>query len=153
MYVNLYSTTDDPRKVNKALSLVAANIPCKPAEPCALISPRVLLDFSSTYFAANYVYISAFDCYYFCEPILQTGRELRLECKLDPLMSFTLDDIEIMCIRSESAGVNYIPDSKLPVDPSRCTLDGQLFRVQPFVPATASEGARYLLTINGGEFL
>lgn len=150
MYINLYSTSDDPRTANKQLSTIASNIPCKPAEPCSLIAPQILLDYSSTYLAANYVYLSDFDCFYFAVPTLETGREMRLVCKLDPLMSFTLDDVEIMCIRSESAGVNFVPDDKLPIDPSRCFVEGILFPSQPL--SGGSMGLDYLLTVNGGNY-
>lgn len=148
MYVNLYSTADDPRTVNKQLTAIASNISCKPAEPCSLITPQILLDYSSTYLMSNYIYISDFDCYYFAVPTLETGREMRLACKLDPLMSYNLDDIEILAIRSESAGVNYASDSKLPIDPSRCWVEGVLFPQQPF--DTTTNGLDYLLTVNGG---
>ena len=151
MYVNLYSTTDDPRTADKQLQTIATNIPCKPAEPCALLTPRILLDNASNYLSANYAYISDFDCYYFVELTLQTGRELRLDCKLDPLMSFTLDDIELMAVRSEAAGVNYVPDSKLPLNPAACFLRGTLFPLQPFNTPAGGFGWDYLLTVNGGE--
>lgn len=153
MIINLYTTANDPRDATKSLDTIASNILCKPAEPCTMIEPRVILNYSAAYAPTNYIYISDFDGYYFAEKTLLTGGELLLTCKLDPLMTFELSDIEAMIIRSESAGVNYIPDSKLPVDPSRCTLDGKLFPLQPFVPATSSEGLQYLLTINGGATL
>lgn len=152
MTINLYSTADDPRKVTKTLTTIASDVVCKPAEPCSMLEPRILLNYSAAYNGTNYIYISDFDSYYFAEKTLVTGGELLLTCKLDPLMSFDLSDIEIMCIRSESAGTNYVPDSKLPIDPSRCYIYGKLFPEQPFT-TNINTGYDYLLTVNGGEIV
>lgn len=150
MTINLYSTSDDPRKVTKTLTTIASGISCKPSDPCSLIAPRLLLDYSSTYAGTNYIYITDFQRYYFAELTLITGRELQLSCKLDPLMSFDLTDIEVLAVRSESAGVNFVPDSKLPIDPSRCFVQGILFPDQPL--SGGSSGLDYLLTVNGGNY-
>ena len=151
MIATLYSTANDPRDAHKELATIASNILCKPSEPCTMIDPRVILNYSATYNATNYIYISDFDAYYFAELTLLTGGELLLTCKLDPLMTFELSEIEIMCIRSESSGVNYVPDSKLPIDPNNCYLDGKLFPQQPFNENLY--GYDYLITVNGGEIL
>ena len=148
MTINIYSTSDDPRKVGKTLTTIASSVTCKPSEPCTILEPRVILNYSSTYTAANYIYISDFDAYYFAEKTLLTGGELLLTCKLDPLQSFSLDNIEVMVIRSESVGVNYATDGKLPIDPSRCWIEGKLFPQQPF--DTTVTGLDYLITVNGG---
>lgn len=147
MLATLYSTAADPREANKQLTPIASNIPCKPSEPCTMIEPRVILNYSSAYNALNYIYLSDFDAYYFAEKTLLPGGELLLTCKLDPLMTFELDDIAIMCIRSESAGTNFAPDTKLPVDPNKCFLTGVLFPQQPM---RTLEADNYLLTVNGG---
>ena len=148
MLATLYSTAADPREATKDLTTIASNITCKPSEPCTMIDPRIILNYSAAYNALNYIYISDFDAYYFAEKTLLPGGELLLTCKLDPLMSFEISEIEAMIIRSESAGVNHIPDSKLPVDPSRCWIEGTLFPQQPF--DTTVSGLDYLLTVNGG---
>lgn len=151
MTINLYSISEDPRVANKEPTLIASSVVCKPAEPCSMLTPVILLDFSSTYLGANYIYLSEFDCYYFCELVLRTGKELQLNCKLDVYYSFDLSNVPATVIRSESAGVNYTPDNKLPVDPSRCWLDGILFPNQPL--SETGEADNYLLTVNGGDYI
>lgn len=152
MTINLYSCSDDNRVANKTLTTITSSVTCKPSEPCSLISPVLLLDYSATYLAANYIYISDFDAYYFAQPVLRTGKVLQLNCKLDVYNSFDLSDVPATVVRSEQAGVNFVPDNKLPVDPSRCWLEGILFPQQP-LQSQLTETDNYLLTVNGGEFI
>lgn len=155
MTITLMSTADDPRKVNKTTSTIAADITCKPAAPFSLLAPSILINYSDAYLACNYVFIPELSRYYFAELSLQTGKELLVSCKIDVLNSFNLDNIKIMCVRSQSAGVNYVPDAKLPVDPNRTFVQGVLFPAQPIASKTLPENTltslRYLVIINGGD--
>lgn len=152
MTITLMQTADDPRKIGKTTQTIAADVACKPSEPFTLLQPRILIDYASAYMACNYVYIPEFSRYYFAELTLISGRELLLTCKIDVLNSFDLSDVEIMCVRSESAGINLAPDSKLPVDPSRSYVQGVLFPDQPMMQTTVETYAtnQYLLITNGG---
>lgn len=154
MTITLMTTADDPRKVSKTTFTIAADITCKPAAPFSLLAPRILIDYDTTYLACNYVYIPELSRYYFAELSLQTGKELLVSCKIDVLNSFNLSGVKLMCVRSQSAGVNYTPDSKLPVDPNKTYVQGLLFPKQPIVYKTIPEdplfSLRYLVIINGG---
>lgn len=145
MTINLYSTADDPRKVTKTLTAIATDISCKPAENFNLIAPRVLLDYSSTYAGTNYIYISDFDRYYFAELTLVTGKELMLVCQLDPLMSFDISNIDVLAVRSESAGINYVVDSQLPINPNSVIYVGKDLGASPI-----TNTKQILLITNGG---
>ena len=148
MTINLYSTSDDPRKVSKTLTPIATDISCKPAENFNLISPRILLDYSSTYAGTNYIYISDFDRYYFAELSLVTGKELMLLCQIDTLMSFDLSNLEVVAIRSESAGVNYVTDPQLPIDPCRIKIHGDPLSADPLGVYDDTQ-KHYILITNG----
>lgn len=149
MTINLYSTADDPRKVSKTLTTIASSVVCKPAEPCSMLEPRILLNYSASYNGANYIYISDFDSYYFAEKTLVTGGELLLTCKLDPLMSFGLSNIDVTVVRSEIAGVNYVKDSQLPIDPNRFTTYGEPFSGD-IIDLNDSDTHHYILVLNQG---
>lgn len=151
MTITLYQTTDDPRKYRKSLTTIAAGITCKPSEPFSVLAPNILVNYVPEYASVNYAYIPELQRYYFCELTLQTGRELLLNCNVDVLMSYDLDNIDVMCVRSESAGINYYPDKQLPVDPARCFVEGILFPQQPL----NDDGGLllredYIITVNGG---
>ena len=152
MTITLMQTADDPRKIGKTTQTIAADVACKPSEPFTLLQPRILIDYAAAYMGCNYVYIPEFSRYYFAELTLMSGRELLLTCKIDVLNSFDLSDVEIMCVRSESAGINLAPDSKLPVDPSRSYVQGVLFPQQPMMQSTLETYMtyQYLLITNGG---
>ena len=149
MTINLYSTADDPRKVSKTLTTIASDVVCKPAEPCSMLEPRILLNYSASYNGANYIYISDFDSYYYAEKTLVTGGELLLTCKLDPLMSFGLSNIDVTVVRSEIAGVNYVKDSQLPIDPNRFTTYGEPFSGD-IIDLNDSDTHHYILVLNQG---
>ena len=153
MTVNLYSTTDDPKKLIKSITQIGSSITCKPGEPCSILTPTIILNYDDTYISANYAYISAWGRYYFLNPpIMLTGRRLQFNGSVDPLMSWHQNILDIDCtvVRSESVGVNYMPDSKLPVDPSRSFVEGILFPNDPLTPDT-TDSYFYVLTVNGGS--
>ena len=149
MFIDLYTTTDDPRVADKNINVISLNVVCKPSQPFSILSPRIILNYSIPFLAVNYVYIPDFKRYYFAEVVLLPGKELQLICNVDPLMSWDISNCTATVIRSESAGINYVPDPQLPVDPSRNFLEGRLFPLQPLV-TTPGDDYTYLLIINGG---
>ena len=78
-----------------------------------------------------------------------TGGELLLTCKLDPLMSFGLSNIDVTVVRSEIAGVNYVKDSQLPIDPNRFTTYGEPFSGD-IIDLNDSDTHHYILVLNQG---
>lgn len=154
MLVNLYSCADDVRRYRKNLTLIAEGINAKPTQPCSVLQPTLILNNTANYINSNYVYIPAWSRYYFCTATLLTGAEIQLQCDVDVLMSYDLTECDTMVIRSEQAGINYIPDKQLPVDPSRSNLHGILFPQQPFFidrELSGGENLRYLLIVNAGR--
>ena len=154
MTVNLYTTTDDPRKIGKELTTIATGITCKPSKPFSILNPRIILNNAEGYTACNYVYIPDFSRYYFAEINMLTGVEIEIVCSVDVLNSYDLSNVPILATRAESAGVNYFPDRQLPVDPSRCFLEGVLFPDQPLTESAIPSGAvwennNYLIVVNG----
>ena len=151
MLVNLYSCADDVRRYRKNLTLIAEGINAKPTQPCSVLQPTLILNNTANYINANYIYIPDWSRYYFCTATLLTGAEIQLQCDVDVLMSYDLTECDTMVIRSEQAGINYIPDKQLPVDPSRSNLHGILFPQQPLYSDrdNPNESNRYLLIVNG----
>lgn len=147
MTVDLYTTTADPRELTKSKTSIATGITCKPAAPFSILNPRIIFSYSSEYANCNYIYIGEFSRYYFATPQVLTGNEIELDCSVDVLGSFNLSNVPIMCVRSESAGVNYVKDPQLPIDENRIYIQGIEFPGNPF---TSGSGAKnYLLITNG----
>lgn len=152
MTIDLYTIQDDPKKLIKTLTAVSTGITCKPGEPCSILTPRLMVSYNAAYIGANYMYVPAWGRYYFLNPpTLITGSRLELSGSVDPLMSWaqSLLNIECTVVRSESAGINYMQDNKLPVDPSQSFVQGILFENAPFEPIHESD-TWFVLTVNGG---
>jgi len=131
MTIDLYTTTDDNRVVNKTLTAVSSNITVRPTESLDLLAPVFYVDTDDDYLAANYLYCSTFDRYYYINDIkLETGRRMSLHCSLDVLYTYRnyLSGVTATVIRSESLGrPSTIPDKRLPVDPQRYELKSVKF--------------------------
>lgn len=152
MLLNLYSTTDDTRKLKKTLTTVK-NITAIPSENVTMLTPAFIVEYDSTILAANYCYIPEFGRYYFIRDItLLKGNRLQINCSVDVLMSFA-DDIKncsAMISRSESVGKpTNIPDSSLPINPNTFIVKSILFPNNPF-GVDFNTSKCWLLTAIGG---
>lgn len=120
MTINLYSTSSDPKTVNKSLTGIST-ITAQLVHPCNVLRPTIIVSGDGIVNAlnANYLYMSRFARYYFIKShTADTAVRLTLECEVDPLMSYntSLLNTNQLITRSESIGKStYIPDSKLPL--------------------------------------
>lgn len=138
MTLNLYNTTDDPRVVNKTLTSIKT-ITGTPTEDISILAPTFIIDndtslVSVSMFDVNYLYCSELGRYYFVTIDLLAGKQLRLKCTIDPLMSYVADlvNCQATVVRSESTGITAIPDNKLPIDPNREEVLSILLDKDPF---------------------
>lgn len=131
MTIDLYTTTDDNRVVNKTLTAVSSNITVRPTESLDLLTPVFYVDTDNSYLAANYLYCSTFGRYYYINDIkLETGHRMSLHCSLDVLYTYRtyLPAVTATVIRSESIGrPTAIPDKMLPIDPNRYEYKSVLY--------------------------
>lgn len=141
--INLYSISDDPRKISKTLGT-----PLNGGTPIQLylrddstdiLTPEISFPYSALYATANYANIPAWNRYYFISGMRVTpaGR-LFLQLKVDVLMTYATSILTapVNVVRSESAGVNYIHDPELPINPDMCDYTSA-FLAAPFRPITA----------------
>lgn len=152
MNLNLYTTTSDPRAVNKTINSIASGIPIKPTSDVALLSPNIIINFSAAYLSANYAYIPQFGRYYFINnAVVKIGSEIVLSMKVDPLMSFAnqIRGCQATVIRSESIGKpTMIPDNKLPILPNVKQLTSIVLQNNSL---TNSAAYSYVLTVIGAN--
>lgn len=132
-YANLFSCTADSRTVDKtsSLTVIASNVPITPTAALDTMDPKIIIDYNQAYIAANYIQIPAFGKYYFTEPpTVEVGKRIIFRCSEDVLMTLKdyIGSIPATVIRSASAGVNYVPDNQLPVDPNRVDIVTALSR-------------------------
>lgn len=131
----LMSTTDDPLVVSKTTTTIAT-VTAKPADNCSIGSPRLILHYTGSLQAVNYMYISDFGRYYFVEPpVVIPGGEILISGSVDVLKTYdaALRACPATVIRSESVGApTMIPDNKLPINPNKKEL---LTAVKAFSPS------------------
>jgi len=152
MVLNLYSTSDDTRKLDKALTAIK-DITAIPSDNVTMLTPAFTVEYDSTILAANYCYIAEFNRYYFIRDItLLRGNRLQLNCAVDVLQSFAADikNCSAMISRSESVGKpTNIPDNSLPINPNTFIVKSILFPNTPFT-VDFNTSKCWLLTSIGG---
>lgn len=156
-YVTLYQFSGDERVLDKTglLTQLVTNVVLVPGSKFDLLNPTFTLKFTGDNNTqnwranANYLYISEWDRYYFIDNIAAApGNNMFIaSCREDVLYSFKdqIANFEGFAVRSQSVGMNYITDNKIPVDPNRVSVANINFG-SAF--ATTLTGAQYVLTVN-----
>lgn len=152
MNLTLYKTSDDERVLNKTITSVAT-VTAEPTENVDILAPEMIIEYDSTYLAANYCYISDFSRYYYIRDIvLLRGHRCKLVLYVDVLKTYNeaIRDCKALITRSETKGKpTQIPDNKLPIDPNRNELLSILFSKNPFNIDPYSANCWQLTTIGG----
>lgn len=116
MDIILYNTTDDNRKLNKALTAIKT-ISVRLKDDTDIMHPVIELDSVNLPPAANYCYIAAFNRYYYInQQDIKIGRDLVLTLSVDVLMSWKSDILNstVIAERTSNKYNKYIPD-KIPM--------------------------------------
>ena len=157
MNITFWKTSDDPRTVNKTMTKVGSGEATlttdvnNTAETISLLNPVFIVKSNSAYFNATHVAVATMgNRYYFLNNItLLTGGKMELQCSIDVLKTYEtqLNSCKATAIRSQSAGKNYISDSKYPLNTIDRYVTMQGF---PKTPFTRTPVAPYVLTTIGG---
>lgn len=152
-YISIGTTTDNPLKVGKSVSwlrdgLTAVEI--KPTSSIDQLSPVFIIDYAADLISGgvNYVYAPFLGRYYNALVTVDTPQTIALTCNCDYLSSFDLSSCPITVTRSETAGVNIIPDTKLPIIPNVKDIDSYVL-TSSFFDKTDTNS--YLLAVIGDD--
>ena len=155
--VTLYQFSGDERVLDKSglLTQLAVDVALVPSSSYDRLNPTFTLKITGNNNTqnwrgnANYLYISEWGRYYFIDNIAAAPGDniLTVSCREDVLYSFMneIKSFEGFAVRSQSVGMNYSTDSKIPVDPNRVSVANINFG-SAF--ATTLTGAQYVLTVN-----
>lgn len=148
------STSNDKRVINKTMSsqiTVSAEI----YGDVSILAPQLLIEYNSAIFNLNYIYIAAFNRYYFLtNVILSSGDRMILTCAIDPLNSFKTEILALntTVVRQEQADDNFLPDSCMtPVskkDIKVYQLDNNVLNLRG---PDAHSSSNYVLCVAGGH--
>lgn len=160
MNIQLLKTTDDQRKAFKTCTNVGTVINAVPTDDMSELQPKIIINYDSTYLAANYVYIALFDKYYKIDKKSVTiGKKIVLECTIDTVMSYFysdnstgkkgIDQCKITAIRNGGLGASTkIQDTKFPVIPNEQEL---MQTVATNSSLKTNPTYSYVITVIGGE--
>lgn len=156
--VQLYRNYSDNNYVTKDIRPIAGGaLTARATHEVSIVSPVLTFDYSTAFLLANYAYISEFNRYYYIRnPITDTAKRIHLELSVDPLMSFgsQIRQCTAQIIRLEDVGApTEIPDSKLPVVPSRKKIDS-ITVFSPYINSVFINDSRslnYVVTVVGGD--
>lgn len=151
MTVTLYTSTADPKVVNKSSYLTqigTTSVTITPKASLDILYPVIDINYNSSYLSANYAYISDFGRYYYINDVtVQIGQIITLSMSVDPLMSFgtSILNAKACIVRSESIGQpTAIVDNRLPVDPNKKEI---LSTKSDFKITNPTHSCRYVVTI------
>lgn len=117
MQANLYSITDDPRRVIKNLankSILTNQIVLNPTEIVDIIKPTIIISYFAGVEACNYIHLDTLHRYYFAKPELVPGGRVSLKCIVDPLMSFYIENCDVFVDRTNGQ-LGDVKDNELPI--------------------------------------
>lgn len=141
--INLYRISDDARKIDKTLGQpLNGNTPISLylRQDTDILAPEISFPYSASYAGANYAYIPAWGRYYFITDMYVTpASRLFLRLAVDVLKTYasSIKAANVNVIRSESAGINYIHDSELPLNPDSVDYTNA-FLSAPITPVEGS---------------
>lgn len=120
MQIQLYKTLDTPIKANKAL-IPLATLNGAPTAAFSIDAPSFVVTYTSAIPSVNYAYIPDFGKYYFVRPpVLNTDGTAIITMDIDVLKTYysSIMNCDAVVIRSQSQGLNNVPDKQLPIDPN-----------------------------------
>lgn len=148
--VTFYTSTANPKQLDKTgyLTAIGTAKTLHVKHKIDLLNPVFEVDYNSLFLPANYIYISEFGRYYFVTIATDTAQRMTITGTVDVLYSHAAQIKNCPCtvIRSENAGVNYVIDSKLPIDPNNFVTQGLNFSGIDYT----GDGHNYILVLSKG---
>lgn len=148
------STSSDKRVIDKAMtSQITVN--AEVYGDASILAPQLLIEYNQAIFSLNYVYIAAFNRYYFLTNVtLSSGDRMILSCAIDPLNSFKSEILALntTVVRQEQAEDNFLPDRCMtPVSKKNIKvypLDNTVLNLRG---PDAHSSSNYVLCVAGGH--
>ena len=153
MQVTFYNISCSPNTVDKTPYITGgtAFTNVKPNEPCDLLSPSLVMTYSSTVANSNYCYIDTFGRWYFITGVtLVSATRCIVSCAVDVLHTYhaNIKNCVGTVLRAEKPKSHNMHDSKFPlINKMESTSSLWPPALSPF---TAANGYNYILTVVGG---
>lgn len=113
--IKLYNNTSPNNKLDKTIAQIGATISGTFKSDCSVINPEIMLEIND-FPAANYMYITAFNRYYFITDIINNYNNIwTIKGRVDVLESYknSIKNQKIIIDKSTNNYDNYLPDENL----------------------------------------
>ena len=151
MEVNLFTTTDDKRVVNKTLTAVKT-IQCSVYDKCDIYKPQLLIEYDANIYTTNYMYIPTFQRYYFITNVtLDAGKRMIVYGDLDVLYTYraSIAGVTATVVRNEFAEDNLLVDPIATFTPQK-EVKALQFPDTPFNAREIGSAKNFVMVIGGG---
>ena len=134
MDITFMKTTDDPRKLIKTFENIYTTTPAttpisNTEATMSLLRPVFLVAYNSLILTATHISVPDWGnrIYAINNIEFQTGGKLSVSCTIDVLATYgaAIADCTCSVSRSESAGINWVPDDKFPLDTNHTITKGE----------------------------
>lgn len=146
-----YRNASDKNVMYKNITSVTAAT-FTPTGGVNIFTPAITVDYDVNILTANYMYISAFNRYYYINNVsLQIGKKMLITGYVDVLMSFA-DDIMTAFVnvcRAQNPVNRDLADDKIQVNPKTYFIETNLFPNNPYTTG----GNQYVIGVNGTEVI
>lgn len=150
--IDIGYTTDNTYKVNKSVTWLTGEggVSIHPQSVINQLNPVFVIDYNASYLTANYVKATFLGRSYYALISIDSAGRMILSCSVD-FLAYDFSNCDITVTRNENAGINDIPDNKLPVLPNE--VENQYITVyndKLDESANLSESKSYVLCVISG---
>lgn len=154
MQILFLKSTDDPKKLIKTFTNIYSTDP--PTTPInntqstmSLLYPSFIVAYHSAILGATHVQVTEWGSriYSITNISFETGGKLVVNCAIDVLATYgdSIKNCKCSITRSESAGINWVPDDKFPIDTMHTITKGESSTFTS--PFTKTSAAPWVLTV------
>ncbi len=159
MDILFQKTTDDPRKLIKSFTDVYSTTPAttpinNTSATMSLLRPTFIVAYYSLILTATHIKVASWNnrIYAINNIDFLTGGKLSVSCTIDVLATYGLLIQDCICAvnRSESAGINWVPDDRFPIDTNHTITKGESSAFSsPFIKDSSAPWVLTVINDNG----
>lgn len=149
MTIQFYKFFGDPRTANKPVT-TAITKQCTVQGAANILSPTFTLNYDAAVLSCNYFFISEWGRKYkMSNPVVDEGGRMYISGTIDAVASWydQLLNCNVSVIRSATAGINYVPDNMLPINPAYDSVQSTLIPNSSLRPTGPRVGRCFVFTL------
>lgn len=150
MNIEFFIFAGDPRTAQKPVPANKIVKQCKIQGAANVLSPTFTLNYSADIIACNYFYVPTWQrIYKMSNPVVDEGGRMYISGSIDAVASWydQIKQCSVNVIRSQNAGINYVADDMLPINPAYDSIQSKLIPNSDLRPTGPRTGRCYVFTL------